>query len=53
LSDALIEKETLDLKTIKSILGDRPFGMPKEIQEILREELKDVTDKINPPEVKE
>lgn len=38
LSDALLEKETLDLRQIKEILGERPFGLPKEMREILSEE---------------
>lgn len=34
----MLEKETLDLRQIKEILGERPFGLPKEMREILSEE---------------
>lgn len=36
LSNVLLQKETLDLKQIKEVLGERPFGMPESVQEVLR-----------------
>ena len=30
-----MEKESLDLEQIKGVLGERPFGMPDDVKQIL------------------
>jgi AFG3 family protein len=35
MSDALIKEETLDLKRITEVLGERPYAMPKSVADII------------------
>lgn len=44
LSDVLLEKETIDFKTIHGILGDRPFEPRENFKKYLQEVFEDFSD---------
>lgn len=46
LSDLLIQKESINVLDIKSVLGDRPFGQTDEMSKILEQVEKRAQDKV-------